>query len=159
MNELTNSSTPLIVNQCCTLISTLIQKKNDLQHVHINRSEEDDEHFDQEFDEADEEVRCINNYLLHSTDSGSILIDDVNAAKKLFQTFKIQEQNDDLNDQLIGCEDTGEDTGDQRILFEENNICIEAEYNELKQRLVLRRVSGDSNAYTALCHQLINSII
>lgn len=131
----------------------MVQKKNDnvLRQVHkINRSEEDDqfEHFEPEFDEADEEVRS----LLHSTDSGSILIDDIklDAAKKLL--LKIQEQNDPLlNEQLI--------SGDQRVLFEESDICIEAQYNELKQRLVLRRVSGEMDRYTELCQQLINNIM
>lgn len=94
--------------------------------------------------------------LFHS-DSGSILIDDVklDAAKRLLlKMHEIQDQNDPLlNQQLIG----GGDIADQRILFEENNICIEAQYNELKQRLVLRRVSGEMDRYTALCQQLINN--
>ena len=154
------------------IIGTLIQKKsaeNVLQQVHINRnSEEDDqfEHLDQEFDEADEEVQDLlykeenlrlNESLFHS-DSGSILIDDVklDAAKKLLlKMHEIQVQNDPLlNQQLIG----GGDIAEQRILFEENNICIEAQYNELKQRLVLRRVSGEMESYTALCQQLINNM-
>ena len=144
----------------------MIPKKsneNVLQQVHINRnSEEDDqfEHLDQEFDEADEEVQGLlykeEQNLFHS-DSGSILIDDVklDAAKRLLlKMHEIQDQNDPLlNQQLIG------DIADQRILFEEKSggICIEAQYNELKQRLVLRRVSGEMDRYTALCQQLINN--
>ena len=100
--ELKNSNK---FNQCCTLFSSLIQKKNNdnvLQQVHnINRSEEDDqfEHLDQEFDETDEEVRTTL-LMNHSAVDGSILqLNDVEAAKKLL--LKFQGQNDPLLNDLV----------------------------------------------------------
>lgn len=131
------------------MFSSLIKQssENVLQQVHnINRSEED------EFDETDEEVQQLLQLAEPDTgSSGIILINDVEAAKKLLLKFQ---QNDSIlnDDQLI------DDLGDQRLLFEENNICIEAQYNKLKQRLVLRRVSGEMDSYTALCQQLINNV-
>lgn len=90
-------------------------------------------------------------------DSGIILINDVQAAKRVLLKFQ-QNECSLLSEQqqLIN------DTGDQKLLFEENimndSVCIEAQYNEIKQTLLLRRVSGELENYNALCKQLINNI-
>ena len=74
---------------------------------------------------------------LHTTDSGSICIDDVEAAGKLLRKLN---------------------TGQQRFLYQAQDICIEAEWNQLKKHLVLRRISGDCTQYTSICQQLISNL-
>lgn len=75
---------------------------------------------------------------LHTTDSGSICIDDMEAAGKLLRKLS---------------------TGQPRFLYQAQDICIEAEWNQLKKRLVLRRISGDTSQYNSICQQLISNIL
>jgi hypothetical protein len=75
---------------------------------------------------------------LHTTDSGSICIDDFDAASKLLRKLN---------------------TGQPRFLYQAQDICIEAEWNQIKNHLVLRRVSGDSTQYNSICQQLISNIL
>ena len=69
-----------------------------------------------------------------TTGSGSILIDDVSAATK-----------------LLGC--------GSLLTFDDNDICIELQWNEIRKHLVLRRVSGDQTRYNNICHELIQNVL
>ena len=73
---------------------------------------------------------------LTTTGSGSICVSDTSAANKLLTRFR---------DQTIG------------FLDSDLQICLE--WSELRQSLVLRRVSGDQSQYSAICRQLIHSVM
>lgn len=77
-----------------------------------------------------------------TTGSGSILIEDVTAATK-----------------LLGCLSPAAPTRGNVLTFDDNDICIELEWNEIRKHLVLRRVSGDQTRYNNICHELIQNVL
>lgn len=77
-----------------------------------------------------------------TTGSGSILIEDVTAATK-----------------LLGCLNPTAPTRGNVLTFDDNDICIELEWNEIRKHLVLRRVSGDQTRYNNICHELIQNVL
>lgn len=77
-----------------------------------------------------------------TTGSGSILIEDVTAATK-----------------LMGCLSPTTPTRGNVLTFDDNDICIELEWNEIRKHLVLRRVSGDQTRYNNICHELIQNVL
>ena len=76
-----------------------------------------------------------------TTGSGSILIEDAAAASK-----------------LLGCLSPASPSGNV-LTFDDNDICIELQWNEIRKHLVLRRVSGDQTRYNHLCHELIQNVL
>lgn len=77
-----------------------------------------------------------------TTGSGSILIEDVTAATK-----------------LLDCLSPAAPTHGNVLTFDDNDICIELEWNEIRKHLVLRRVSGDQTRYNNICHELIQNVL
>lgn len=77
-----------------------------------------------------------------TTGSGSILIEDVTAATK-----------------LMGCLSPTTPTRGNVLTFDDNDICIELQWNEIRKHLVLRRVSGDQTRYNNICHELIQNVL
>ena len=80
--------------------------------------------------------------LYHTTGSGSILIEDVTAATK-----------------LLGCLSPTTPTRGNVLTFDDNDICIGLEWDEIRKHLVLRRVSGDQTRYNNICHELIQNVL
>ena len=94
-------------------------------------------------------VHYIGNSHLTTTDSGTICIKDQNAASKFLSKFAhiayIDSKNFQENFHILN--------------FDESNIKIGLEWNELQQQLILRHVSGDASRYKNLCQELISTII
>lgn len=84
----------------------------------------------------------LSNCPYQTTGSGSILIEDVTAATK-----------------LMGCLSPTTPTHPNVLTFDDEDICIELEWNEIRKHLVLRRVSGDQNRYNNICHELIQNVL
>ena len=108
-----------------------------------------------------------NNLQYQTTGSGSIFIEDVTAATRLMRKLgtcpPASATTAPTTNTLTVDDDTGQDcpmgpTG-HVLMFDDNNICIEVEWNDIRKHLVLRRVSGDTTQYTNICKQLIENIL
>lgn len=84
--------------------------------------------------------------LLTTTDSGSICIKDTVAANKLLTRLgHIVFPGQLLNERHV-------------LNFDESNLQIALEWNNLRQQLILRHVSGDASQYKNVCHELISTL-
>jgi hypothetical protein len=98
------------------------------------------------------QARLQDNLLYQTTGSGSIFIENVEAATRLLRKLGTSPTSE------AGKEAATPTTG-QVLMFDDNNIAIEVEWNELRKHLVLRRVSGDATQYTNICQQLMSNIL
>lgn len=78
------------------------------------------------------------------TGSGSILVNDISAATKIMNR--------------LGPSSPMISTG-QVLTFDDSDICIELQWNEIQKHLVLRRVSGDATRYTNICQELLQNVL
>lgn len=84
--------------------------------------------------------------LLTTTDSGSICIKDTVAANKLLSRLgHIVFPGQLLNERHV-------------LNFDESNLQIAVEWNNLRQQLILRHVSGDASHYKNVCRELISTL-
>lgn len=84
---------------------------------------------------------CQHPGCISMTDSGSICIKDVNAARRLLN--KLGYKN---------CQDAFP-------VINLDNIKIGLEWNSIQKQLIFKHLEGDTLHYESLCHQLISTII
>lgn len=107
------------------------------------------------------------------TGSGSILIEDVATATRLLRklgpptdTSRATLTNPFLFDPTMDTSSDVDSTAASNLVptghvltFDDNDIMIQLEWNQLQNHLVLRRKSGDQGRYANICHQLMQNIL
>ena len=80
------------------------------------------------------------------TGSGSILVNDVKTAAKLMN-------------RLGSSSPAVSSTAGHVLTFDDSDLCIQLQWNEIQNHLVLRRLSGDATRYSNICQELLQNVL